>query len=136
MRLKQYLNEKTEPTVKLAIEAVGEAFSDIANIMSKMKGQLFDIDDETALTLLKRVFDRQKVKIELHKSKRGTRKYVADGEFGGEYGGEYVWRIRMLTGFSKVFKKFAKERGMRDFLNPNNIRVADHVQPEPYLWIY
>lgn len=117
MRLKGYLTETTQPTVKMTIDALKIAFRKILQIMGQV--DLFDIDDKTALTLLRKGFDDISIKLEIVKSKGGVRKYLAGGEFGGDYGKDYAWLIKLLPGFSKVFKKFAKEKGKREFMDHN-----------------
>ena len=115
MRLRHYLNETTQPTVNMTIEALKIAFNKILQIMGKVN--LFDIDDKTAITLLRKGFDDISVKLEMGKQKGGVRKYLAGGQFGGEYGKDYAWLIKLQPGFSKVFRKFAKEKGMKNFMN-------------------
>jgi hypothetical protein len=115
MRLKGYLKETTQPTVKMTIDALTIAFSKIQQIMGQVN--LFDIDDKTAINLLRKGFDDISVKLEMGKQKGGVRKYLAGGEFGGQYGKDYAWLIKLLPDFSKVFRKFAKERGMKNFMS-------------------
>ena len=117
MRLQIYLNESTEPTVKYTIEALKIAFSKIKQIIEMGGDKFFDIDDKEALQIMRVGFDEVHVKLDIGKSGPGVRKYLADGEFGGNYGKDYVWKIEMLPGFSKVFKKFAKEKDWKNFMN-------------------
>jgi hypothetical protein len=118
MRLRSYLNESTEPTVKNTIEALKIAFSKIKQIIEMGGDKFFDIDDKEALQIMRVGFDIIHVKLDIGgKGSKGVRKYLAQGEFGGEYGKDYVWKIEMLPGFSKVFKKFAKEKSWKNFMN-------------------
>ena len=120
MRLQGYLKETTEPTVKMTLEALKIAFDHVKKVMEAAGDKLFDIDDETAVYLMQKGFDQVAVKVELGKKMRGgVRKYLAQGEFGGNYGKDYAWLIQMLPGFSKVFKRFAKEKDWKNFTNHN-----------------
>ena len=119
MRLTQYLNETTEPTVKLTTESVMIAFKKIKQIIEMGGDKFFDIDDKVALQIMRSGFDEVGVKLVMGKKKGGVRKYLAQGEFGGEYGKDYAWKIDLLPGFSKVFKRFAKERDWKNFLSPS-----------------
>lgn len=119
MRLKGYLKETTQPTVKYTTEAVGIAFSKIKKIIEMGGDKFFDIDDKTALMIMRAGFDEIAVKIDIGKKGKGVRKYLAQGEFGGNYGKDYAWKIDMLPGFSKVFKRFVKERDWKNFMSPS-----------------
>lgn len=119
MRLQSYLKEITEPTVKLTTQTVEIAFSKIKKIIEMGGDKFFDIDDKIALQIMKSGFDDVGVKIVQGKKKGGVRKYLAQGEFGGEYGKDYYWKIDLLPGFSKVFKRFAKERDWKNFMSPS-----------------
>lgn len=116
MRLKSYINETTSPTVQYTKEALLLAFKKLQRLIKHF--DLFDIDDKTALNLLIKSFKNLGVKLEMGK-RGGIRKYLSHGEFGGDYGKDLSWLIQLQPGFSKVFKKFAKEKDMKNFLNPN-----------------
>ena len=117
MRLQGYLKETTEPTVKNTIAALKIAFGKIKQIIEMGGDKFFDIDDKIALQIMRAGFDEISVKLEIGKGGKGVRNYLAQGEFGGNYGKDYAWKIEMLPGFSKVFKKFAKERDWKNFMN-------------------
>ena len=119
MRLKQYITETTEPTVRQTTEAVAIAFKKMKQIIEMGGDKFFDIDDKVALQIMRSGFDEVGVKLVMGKKKGGVRKYLAQGEFGGEYGKDYAWKIDLLPGFSKVFKRFAKERDWKNFLSPS-----------------
>jgi hypothetical protein len=116
MRLKRHLKEATEPTVDMATKSLEHVFEKIRSIFSKV--DLFDLDDNLALKILRSGFDNVGVKLEMGR-KKGSRKYIENAEFGGKYGGDYNWLIRMKPGFSKVFKKFATPRGWKLLEDPN-----------------
>jgi len=117
MRLQSYLNEATEPTVKYTIEALKIAFGKIKQIIEMGGDKFFNINDKEALQIMRSGFDDIHVKLDIGKSGKGVRKYLAQGEFGGNYGADYAWKIELLPGFSKVFKRFAKERDWKNFMN-------------------
>jgi hypothetical protein len=117
MRLKGYLKETTQPTVKMTIDALKIAFGKIKQIIEMGGDKFFDVDDKVALQIMRSGFDEVAVKLEMGKQKGGVRKYLAGGEFGGDYGKDYAWLIKLQPDFSKVFRKFAKERGMKNFMS-------------------
>jgi len=117
MRLEQYILETTQPTIKYTKEALLLVFKKLQRLMKHFN--LFDIDDTTALNLLIKSFKNVGVKLEMGKKAGGVRKYLSHGEFGGNYGKDMPWLIQLQPGFSKVFRRFAKEKDMKNFLSPN-----------------
>ncbi len=116
MRLQQYIIETTKPTVRYTRQALDKVFQKLQKIITQTNA--FDIDDKLALKMLKIAFKDFGVKLEMG-GKGGVRKYTGEGEFGGDYGEGNAWLIKMQPGFSEVFKRFAKEKSMKNFLNPN-----------------
>jgi len=115
MKLQLYLTEITQPTVKMTTEVLTNVFKIIRSIFERY--DLFDINDDLALRLMKHPFDTAGIKLVMG-DKKGNRKYISSGEFGGNYGGDYAWLIKMKPGFSKVFKRFATSRGWKYLEDP------------------
>ena len=115
MRLTQYLNEITEPTVRYTLENLKKGFERLGKTIQMKK--LYEMDDKQAVKLLAKEFADIGVKIVLGKKAGGVRKYVGHGEFGGDYGKGLIVNIEMQPGFSKVFRRFAKEKSMKNFTN-------------------
>lgn len=117
MKLRKYLKEATEPSVDMATEGIKLVFDNIRKILTH--ADVFDVDDDLALRLLRKGFDEFGVKLEMGGKRGSSRKYVSGAQFGGKYGGDYHWLIQMKPGFSKVFKKFATPRGWKYLTDPS-----------------
>jgi hypothetical protein len=118
MRLKQYLVEITTPTVKDAIYGLMPIFKRINTVLKKYK--IYNMTDTEAVDILNSAFKEASINVKIATSKGDRRKkYVSGAEYGGYYGPNINFRVFLKKGFSKVFRRFAKENKLDVFYNPN-----------------